>query len=81
MEMQQWRDGWTRASDATEALRKALDELGATEGMRERLRPIVSGRGTPWVELGMIPASLAEAVAEAIRAGLENTAPAMGSGE
>lgn len=69
MEMQTWRGGWDRAAEATEALREALGVLGATEGATTRLRPIVSGKGTPWVDVGMVPASLAEAIAEAVRTG------------
>lgn len=71
MEMQTWRGGWDRATDATESLKDALRGMGAAHGQAARLRPMVSGRGTPWVDVGMIPASLAEKVAEVIRAGLQ----------
>ncbi|OAR25822.1 hypothetical protein A8W25_09820 [Streptomyces sp. ERV7] len=70
MEMRQWRSGWDKAADATEEVRQALNELGASEGATARLRPVVSGKGTPWVDVGMIPASLAQALAEAVRAGV-----------
>ncbi|GAA0581195.1 hypothetical protein GCM10010394_07280 [Streptomyces crystallinus] len=68
-EMSQWRGGWDRATAAAEMLKGALGAIGAPENTRERLRPVVSGRGTPWVEVGMIPAGLAERVAEVLRAG------------
>lgn len=69
MEMQTWRGGWDRATDAAEALKGALQGMGATDVQAARLQPMVSGRGTPWVDVGMIPASLAQHVAEVIRAG------------
>jgi hypothetical protein len=69
MEMQTWRGGWDRATDATEALRSALEGIGVRDGDAARIRPVVSGRGTPWVDVGMVPASLAEAIAEVIRTG------------
>lgn len=76
MEMQAWRGGWDRATAATGALQEALQVAGATDGQAARLRPLVSGKGTPWVDVGMIPASLAERVAEAIRVGgLEHSGP------
>jgi hypothetical protein len=72
MEMQTWRGGWDRAADATEALKGALQGMSATDVQGVRLRPMVSGRGTPWVDVGMIPASLAQQVAVVIRAGSAN---------
>ncbi|MFD7536446.1 hypothetical protein [Streptomyces sp. NPDC059819] len=68
MRMDEWRDGWDRAGNATKSLQEAFQDAGATEVQANRLRPLVSGRGTPWVDVGMIPASLAEKLAEVIRA-------------
>uniref|UniRef100_A0AAU2UZC8 Uncharacterized protein n=1 Tax=Streptomyces sp. NBC_00003 TaxID=2903608 RepID=A0AAU2UZC8_9ACTN len=67
MRMQQWRDAWARAAYAAEVLRKAMEEMGAPDSATKGLRPLVSGRETAWVDVGMIPASLAEKVAEVIR--------------
>ncbi len=65
--MDEWRGGWKRAEDAHASLVAAFEHVGATETQLRRLRPLVSGRGTPWVDVGMIPASLAEKLAEVIR--------------
>lgn len=69
MEMHEWRGGWDRAQEATEALKVALEGLGVPEGQTVRLRPTVSGRGTPWVDVGMVPAHVAVRIAEAVVAG------------
>lgn len=65
--MREWREGWTRAEKATETLKEALASVGAPEEATRRLRPLVSDRGTPWVDVGAIPAHLAEHVAEVLR--------------
>lgn len=70
MRMDEWRGGWDRATNASESLQEALKLIGATDGQAARIRPMVSGRGTPWVEVGMIPAHLAERVAEVLRVGI-----------
>lgn len=44
-----------------------MEEMGAPDSATKGLRPLVSGRETAWVDVGMIPASLAEKVAEVIR--------------
>ncbi|MFJ8308305.1 MULTISPECIES: hypothetical protein [unclassified Streptomyces] len=69
MRMDEWRDGWDRAAQASELLQDALRAVGAAEGRVARVRPLVSGRGTPWAEIGAVPASLAEKLAEALRNG------------
>ncbi|MFG2717114.1 hypothetical protein ACGFW5_02220 [Streptomyces sp. NPDC048416] len=69
MEMQEWRDAWTRAGSATEALREALTGMGAGVTQTAHLRPMVSRKGTAWVDVGQLPAHLAERVAEVIRTG------------
>ncbi|CAM5411496.1 hypothetical protein SXANM310S_06164 [Streptomyces xanthochromogenes] len=68
---EEWRGGWDRAGRAALSLQGALRGIGAPEGTVVRVRPVLSGRGTPWVEVGMIPASLAEAVAEVLRKGAD----------
>ncbi|MBD0744838.1 hypothetical protein [Streptomyces sp. CBMA152] len=78
MEMSQWKGGWDRAAEATDALEDALGAIGAPDNARARLRPVVSGRGTPWVDVGAIPAGLAEKVAEVLRAGSGPAASPMG---
>ncbi|WP_371653285.1 MULTISPECIES: hypothetical protein [unclassified Streptomyces] len=69
MKMREWREGWDRAAAAASTLAEAFRAAGATEGQVNRLRPTVSGKGTPWVDVGMVPASLAVRIAEAMRAG------------
>lgn len=65
--MAEWQDGWDRAENATQALREALEGMGAPEDVRRRLRPLVSDRGTPWVDVGQVPAHVAERLAEVLR--------------
>ena len=67
--MREWRDAWDRAQHATDALREALDGMGAGATRTAHLRPTVSRKGTAWVDVGQLPAYLAERVAEVIRAG------------
>ncbi|PKV88877.1 hypothetical protein BX283_6504 [Streptomyces sp. TLI_146] len=67
--MQEWRDAWDRAQNATDALREALNGMGAEATRTARLRPMLSRKGTAWVEVGQLPAYLAERVAEVIRLG------------
>ncbi len=69
MEMQEWRAAWDRAQNATDSLREALNSAGAQVTQTSHLRPFVSRRGTPWVDVGQLPAHLAERVAELIRVG------------
>lgn len=78
MEMSQWKGGWDRAAEATDALKDALGAIGAPDNARARLRPVVTGRGTPWVDVGAIPAGLAQAVAEVLRAGSDHAASSAG---
>ena len=67
MDMQTWRDGRSRADDATRALREALATLGVPERAREHLRPMVTHSGAPFVHVGMIRAEHIEQIAEALR--------------
>lgn len=69
MEMQEWRDAWVRAENATDALRDAMNGAGAQVTQTCHMRPMVSRRGTAWVDVGQLPAHLAERVAEMIRIG------------
>ncbi|MFE9371960.1 hypothetical protein ACFYM2_19605 [Streptomyces sp. NPDC006711] len=74
--MREWRDAWTRAQHATDALREALNGMGAGVTQTSHLRPTVSRKGTAWVDVGQLPAHLAEQVAEVIRAGsLDHAGP------
>ncbi|GLV97337.1 hypothetical protein ABTX82_26305 [Streptomyces lavendulae] len=68
MDMQTWRDGWVRATDAAEAVRTALAALGVPEGEWCGLRPLVTKTGGPLVDLGTVRAEAAERLAEALRA-------------
>ncbi|WP_405700229.1 hypothetical protein [Streptomyces sp. NBC_00069] len=67
MEMQVWRDGRTRATDAAESLRAALAALGISESAWSGMRPTVTFNGLPYVHLGMIPADVVEQIAEVLR--------------
>ncbi|MGW5396725.1 hypothetical protein [Streptomyces sp. NPDC003952] len=67
MEMQVWRDGHARATDALESLRAALGALGIPEDMWTGMRPTVTFNGLPYVHLGMLPADVVEQIAEALR--------------
>ncbi|MFD7554676.1 hypothetical protein ACFV9E_09100 [Streptomyces sp. NPDC059835] len=66
--MQTWRDGRTRAVEASEAVREALAALGLPESAWSGVRPIVAHTGTPYVHLGMIRADQVQLIAEALRA-------------
>lgn len=66
MEMRTWRDGRTRASDATEAMRAALSALGLPKSVWSGMRPTVTHTGRPYVHLGMLPADAVERIAEAL---------------
>lgn len=67
MDMQTWRDGHDRATDATEAIRAALAALGVPESSLTGLRPTVTHTGRPYVHLGMLPADVVQQIAEALR--------------
>ncbi|WP_406182342.1 hypothetical protein [Streptomyces sp. NBC_01006] len=67
MEMQVWRDGRTRATDAAESFRAALAALGISEAAWSGIRPTVTFNGLPYVHLGMHPADVVEQMAEAMR--------------
>ncbi|MER5933485.1 hypothetical protein [Streptomyces sp. NPDC002054] len=67
MDMQTWRDGWTRAADAAESIRAALAALGLPESAWSSVRPTVTKTGRPYVELGTLRADVAEQIAEALR--------------
>jgi hypothetical protein len=67
MDMQTWRDGWARATDAAEAMRVVLASLGVPEAAWIGVRPVVTKTGRPYVELGTVQADLAEQIAEAFR--------------
>lgn len=67
MEMQTWRDGRAKATDATEAIRAALASLGLPESAWGGVRPTVTFNGLPYVHLGMLPADVVEQMAEAMR--------------
>ncbi|MEV5886941.1 hypothetical protein AB0L74_30430 [Streptomyces sp. NPDC052020] len=66
--MQAWRDGRATAVQATEALRAALAALGVRESVWGTLRPVVTHKGKAYVHVGMVPADVAERVAEAMKA-------------
>ncbi|WP_329103701.1 hypothetical protein [Streptomyces sp. NBC_01439] len=68
MDMQTWRDGHTRATDAAESLRAALAALGVPETAWSGMRPTVTYNGLAYVHLGMLPADVVEQIAEAMRA-------------
>lgn len=67
MDMQTWRDGWARATDASEAIRAALAASGVPEAAWSGVRPVVTKTGRPYVELGTVQADLAERIAQALR--------------
>ncbi|WP_234374947.1 MULTISPECIES: hypothetical protein [unclassified Streptomyces] len=67
--MQTYRDGRKAATDAAEAIRAALVELGLPERVWSSVRPMVTHSGKPYVHLGMMRADAVEKIAEAIRAG------------
>ncbi|MFI1835967.1 hypothetical protein [Streptomyces olivaceoviridis] len=67
MEMQTYRDGRARATDASEAIRAALASLGIPESVWGSIRPLVTHRGSPYVHLGMIRADMVEKIAAAIQ--------------
>lgn len=68
MDMQTWRDGHTRATDAAESFQAALAALGIPEAVWSGMRPTVTFNGLPYVHLGMLPADVVEQIAEALRA-------------
>lgn len=67
MDMQTWRDGWARATDAAESIRAALAALGLPESSWSSVRPVVTKTGRPYVDLGTVRADVVEQVAEALR--------------
>ncbi|MFZ3493461.1 hypothetical protein ACODT5_09585 [Streptomyces sp. 5.8] len=67
MEMQVWRDGRTRATDAAESFRAALAALDIPEAAWSGIRPTVTYNGLPYVHLGMLPADVVERIAETLR--------------
>ncbi|WP_405977725.1 hypothetical protein [Streptomyces sp. NBC_00158] len=67
MEMQTWRNGRAKATDASEAIRAALASLGVPESAWSGIRPTVTYNGLPYVHLGMLPADVVEQIAEAMR--------------
>ncbi|MET9365190.1 hypothetical protein ABZX93_30360 [Streptomyces sp. NPDC006632] len=74
MGTQEWRDAWVRAECAADTLGEALGGMGAGAAQTARPRPLVSRKGTAWVDVGQLPAHLAERVAEVIRAGTRDRA-------
>ncbi|MEU0006888.1 hypothetical protein ABZ079_22075 [Streptomyces sp. NPDC006314] len=68
MDMQTYREGRARATDAAEAIRAALASLGIPESVWGTIRPVVTHRGSPYVHLGMVRVEAAEKMAEAMRA-------------
>lgn len=75
IDMQTWRDSWTRATDATDAIRAALAALGVPEATWSTVMPAVTHSGQAYVNLGMIPADAAEQLAEALRSPAESCSP------
>ncbi|HBF80117.1 MAG TPA: hypothetical protein DD420_09360 [Streptomyces sp.] len=67
MDMQTWRDGRARATDAAESIRAALAALGVPESAWGGVRPMVTQTGRPYVDLGTLRADVVEQVAEALR--------------
>ncbi|WP_329380575.1 hypothetical protein OG625_15200 [Streptomyces sp. NBC_01351] len=65
--METWRDGRSRATDATEAIRAALAALGVAEAAWSGVRPLVTQTGRPYVDLGTLRAEVVEQLAEALR--------------
>ncbi|WP_435283299.1 hypothetical protein [Streptomyces koelreuteriae] len=68
MDMQAYRDGRSKATEAAEAVREALAGLGFPESVWGSVRPMVTRSGKPYVHLGMVRADVAEKIAEAMRA-------------
>ncbi|MFD8980150.1 hypothetical protein [Streptomyces sp. NPDC059564] len=75
IDMQTWRDSWTRATNATEAIRAALTALGIPEAAWSTVLPVVTHSGQAYVNLGMIRAEAAEQLAEALRSPAESCSP------
>lgn len=67
MDMQTWRDSWTRATDSAESIRAALAALGVPEAAWTSVRPVVTKTGRAYVELGTVQAEVVEEIAEALR--------------
>lgn len=67
MDMQTWRDSHAHATDAAESLCAALAALGLPESVLRGIRPVVTYKGRPCVELGVFPADVVERLAEAVR--------------
>lgn len=67
MDMQTWRDSWTRATGAAEAVQAALSALGVPESAWTGVRPVVTRTGRAYVELGTVQAETVEEIAEALR--------------
>ncbi|MFD8981849.1 hypothetical protein [Streptomyces sp. NPDC059564] len=67
MDMQTWRDGHDRATDAADAIRAALIALGVSESEWSGIRPTVTRTGRPYVHLGQLPADVVEQLAELLR--------------
>jgi hypothetical protein len=67
MDMQTWRDSHARATDAAEAFCAALAAVGLPESVMRGVRPVVTYKGRPCVELGVFPADVVERMAEAVR--------------
>ncbi|MFD4786767.1 hypothetical protein ACFWN1_06745 [Streptomyces sp. NPDC058459] len=67
-DMQTYRDGNRAASNAADAIKAALVDLGLPESVWGSVRPMVTHSGKPYVHLGMVRAEAAERIAEAIRA-------------
>ncbi|MER8027788.1 hypothetical protein ABTZ78_02250 [Streptomyces bauhiniae] len=68
MDMQTYWDGNRAASNAADAIKAALVDLGLPESVWGSVRPMVTHSGKPYVHLGMVRAEAAERIVEAIRA-------------
>jgi predicted PhzF superfamily epimerase YddE/YHI9 len=67
LDMDTYRAGRQKATEAAEAIREALAALGLPERVWASVRPLVTHTGKPYVHIGMIRADAAEKMSEAMR--------------
>ncbi|MGW5676273.1 hypothetical protein ACWEV4_14550 [Streptomyces sp. NPDC003860] len=68
MTTEEWRACWKRADHAAERLREVMDALGVPEGKRGPVRPLVTNKGTAFVDIGMLRDDVVLKLVEAVRA-------------
>ncbi|MFF1657760.1 hypothetical protein [Streptomyces sp. NPDC058255] len=69
VDVQTYRDSRAKATDASEAVRKAMASLGIPESIWGTIRPVVTHKGSSYVHLGVVRADAAKTMAEAMRPG------------